>query len=69
MYETKGTTNDKIEGSEESARDRKRSTSGPSYSLTTWTGAAYADNRILYISVGAATVLGGSIGVALWLCR
>jgi hypothetical protein len=47
----------------------RRSPSRPSYSLTTWTGAAYADNRVLYICVGAAAVLAGSIALALWLVR
>jgi len=41
----------------------------PGYSLATWTGAAYAENRVLYIMIGAVLVLGGSIAVAMWLTR
>jgi hypothetical protein len=68
MHEPKGTRTDDNDRPQRSA-DRKRSPSGPSYSLTTWTGAAYADNRVLYVTIGAATVLFGSIGAALWFCR
>jgi hypothetical protein len=69
MHEPKGTRNHESDSPQRSAADRKRSPSGVSYSLTTWTGAAYADNRILYVTIGAATVLFGSIGAALWFCR
>jgi hypothetical protein len=41
----------------------------PTYSLATWTGAAYADHRAIYIAIGGALVLLGSIAVALWLTR
>ena len=63
MYETKDARTDK------NARPAHASSSKPRYSFATWTGAAYAENRSVFIAIGAAAVLTGSIAVALWLTR
>jgi hypothetical protein len=77
MYESPRTRKDKTSASDESSDDSppeaqqspRRSPSAPVYSFATWTGAAYSGNRILYISIGAAAVVMGSIAAALWLTR